>query len=126
MKQPAISVDTKKKEPLGLMKNPGRTYRKHRNPIRVTTHDFPSKELGKAIPYGVYDIANNEAGVTVGISHDTAEFAVTAIQRWWEKLDRRRFLKAKRVMVTPSAQQSHNDLDCDAQSGTDQHPEQGG
>jgi hypothetical protein len=100
MKQPAISVDTKKKEPLGLMKNPGRTYRKHRNPIRVTTHDFPSKELGKAIPYGVYDIANNEAGVTVGISHDTAEFAVTAIQRWWEKLGRKRFPKAKRVMVT--------------------------
>ena len=100
MKQPAISVDTKTKEPLGLMKNPGRTYRKHRNPIRVTTHDFPSKELGKAIPYGVYDIANNEAGVTVGISHDTAEFAVTAIQRWWEKLDRKRFPKAKRVLVT--------------------------
>jgi hypothetical protein len=66
----------------------------------VTTHDFPSKELGKAIPYGVYDIANNEAGVTVGISHDTAEFAVTAIQRWWEKLGRKRFPKAKRVMVT--------------------------
>jgi hypothetical protein len=100
MKQPAIFVDTKKKEPLGLMKNPGRTYRKHRNPIRVTTHDFPSKEQGKAIPYGVYDIANNEAGVTVGISHDTAEFAVTAIQRWWEKLGRKRFPKAKRVMVT--------------------------
>lgn len=100
MKQPAISVDTKKKEPLGLMKNLGRTYRQRGNPIRVTTHDFPSKELGKAIPYGVYDIANNEAGVTVGISHDTAEFAVTAIQRWWEKLGRKRFPKAKRVMVT--------------------------
>lgn len=66
----------------------------------MKTHDFPSKESGKAIPYGVYGIANNEAGVTMGISHDTAEFAVTAIQRWWEKLGRRRFPKAKRVMVT--------------------------
>jgi transposase len=99
-RQPAISVDTKKKEPLGPLKNPGRSYRRKGDPVRVTTHDFPSKELGKAIPYGVYDITNNEAGVTVGISHDTAEFAVTAIQRWWDKLGRTRFPKGKRVLVT--------------------------
>jgi hypothetical protein len=98
--QPAISVDTKKKEPLGPLKNPGRSYRRKGDPIRVTTHDFPSKELGKAVPYGVYDITNNEAGVTVGNSDDTAEFAVTAIQRWWEKLGQTRFPAGTRVLVT--------------------------
>jgi transposase len=97
---PAISVDTKKKEPLGKMKNPGRTYRKKKSPLSVTTHDFPDKQLGKAIPYGVYDLANNEAGVSVGISHDTAEFAVSAIHRWWKKLGSKRFPSAKRLMVT--------------------------
>src|SRR5690606_29900325 len=72
-RQAAISVDTNKKEPLGNMKNPGKTYRKKGDPRRVKTHDFPDQELGKAVPYGVYDIAHNEAGVSVGISHDTAE-----------------------------------------------------
>ena len=81
--QPAISVDTKKKEPLGKLKNPGRTYRRKGDPEKVKTHDFPDKKLGKAVPYGVYDLTYNEAGVSVGISHDTAEFAVAAIQRWW-------------------------------------------
>ena len=98
--QPAISVDTKKKEPLGNMKNQGKTYRRKKDPIKVTTHDFPNKELGKAVPYGVYDLANNEAGVTVGVSHDTAEFAVAAIRRWWKKLGRKRFSSAKRLLVT--------------------------
>lgn len=98
--QPAISVDTKKKEPLGNMKNPGRTYRRKGDPIRVKTHDFPDKALGKAVPYGVYDIANNEAGVLVGISHDTAEFAVSAIRRWWQEMGRQRYPKAKRLLVT--------------------------
>jgi len=98
--QPAISVDTKKKEPLGNMKNPGRTYRRKGDPIRVKTHDFPDKALGKAVPYGVYDIANNEAGVSVGISHDTAEFAVSAIRRWWQEMGRQRYPKAKRLLVT--------------------------
>jgi len=78
---PAISVDTKKKEPLGKMKNSGRTYRRKGDPEKVKTHDFPDKKLGKAVPYGVYDITHNEAGVSVGISHDTAEFAVAAIRR---------------------------------------------
>lgn len=98
--QPAISVDTKKKEPLGKLKNPGKTYRKSGKPVEVSTHDFPDKELGKAVPYGVYDLANNEAGVTVGISHDTAEFAVAAISRWWTKLGRKRYPSAKRLLIT--------------------------
>lgn len=98
--QPAISVDTKKKEALGNMKNPGKTYRRKGNPIKVKTHDFPDKELGKAVPYGVYDLANNEAGVTVGVSHDTAEFAVAAIHQWWTKLGRKRFPRAKRILIT--------------------------
>ena len=77
--QPAISIDTKKKEPLGNMKNAGKTYQPKGKPTKVTTHDFPDKELGKAVPYGVYDIALNEAGVSIGVSHDTAEFAVAAM-----------------------------------------------
>lgn len=99
-KQPSISVDTKKKEVLGNLKNPGKTYRQRKTPVEVNTHDFPSKELGKAVPYGVYDIDRNEAGVTVGISSDTAEFAVAAIQRWWENLGEERYPKAKRLLVT--------------------------
>lgn len=98
--QPAVSVDTKKKEPLGNMKNPGKTYRRKNSPVEVTTHDFPDKELGKAIPYGVYDLANNEAGVTVGVSHDTAEFAAAAIRRWWTKLGSKRFPSANRLLIT--------------------------
>ena len=82
--QPAISVDTKKKEPLGNMKNPGKTYRPKGHPTSVSTHDFPDRDLGKAVPYGVYDLARNEAGVSIGISHDTAEFAAAAIERWWK------------------------------------------
>jgi transposase len=98
--QPAISVDTKKKEVLGKLKNSGRTYRKHKDPIKVTTHDFPDKELGKAIPYGVYDMQLDEAGVTVGISHDTAEFAVAAIRRWWKKLGKKKYPNATRILIT--------------------------
>lgn len=98
--QPVISVDTKKKEPLGKMKNAGRTYRPKGKPEKVTTHDFPDKKLGKAVPYGVYDVTNNEAGVSVGISHDTAEFAVAAIRRWWKRMGRKRFPRAKRLLIT--------------------------
>jgi transposase len=99
-RQPAISVDTKKKEPLGAMKNPGRTYRPKGDPRKVKTHDFPDKELGKAIPYGVYDVAHNEAAVSVGVSHDTAEFAVAAIRRWWQCMGRERYPQAKRLLIT--------------------------
>ena len=98
--QPAISVDTKKKEPLGNMKNPGKTYRPKGKPTKVNTHDFPDRELGKAVPYGVYDIGNNEAGVSIGISHDTAEFAVAAIQRWWTRMGKKRYPSAKRLLIT--------------------------
>ena len=98
--EPAISVDTKKKETLGNMKNPGKSYRRKGDPINVKTHDFPDKELGKAVPYGVYDIRSNEAGVTVGIGQDTAEFAVGAIQRWWSRMGRKRYRTPKRVLIT--------------------------
>lgn len=98
--EPAISVDTKKKEVLGNLTNPGRTYRPQGDPQEVKTHDFPDPNLGKAVPYGVYDIHGNAAGVSVGISHDTAEFAVGAIRRWWTKLGRKRYRRAKRILVT--------------------------
>ena len=98
--EPAISVKTKKKEVLGNLKNAGQTYRPQGDPQKVKTHDFPDPKLGKAAPYGVYDIHGNEAGVSVGISHDTAEFAVGAIRRWWEKLGRKRYGQAKRLLVT--------------------------
>jgi hypothetical protein len=98
--EPAVSVDTKKKEPLGNMKNPGKTYRRKGKPIKVKTHDFPDKKLGKAVPYGVYDITSNEAGVTVGIGHDTAEFAVGAIGRWWQRMGRKRYGSPRRILIT--------------------------
>lgn len=98
--EPALSVDTKKKEVLGNLKNAGQTYRPKGDPEKVKTHDFPDPKLGKAVPYGVYDIHGNEAGVSVGISHDTAEFAVAAIRRWWENLGCQRYDRAKRILVT--------------------------
>lgn len=98
--EPAVSVDTKKKETLGNKKNAGRTYEPKGKPRTVDTHDFPDEEKGKAVPYGVYDIHRNEAAVSVGISHDTAEFAVTGIERWWQKLGKKRYPKAKRVVIT--------------------------
>jgi transposase len=98
--QPAVSVDTKKKEVLGNRKNAGRTYRPKGKPVEVDTHDFPDDKLGKAIPYGVYDLANNEAWVSVGIDHDTAEFAVASIAQWWQRLGRKRYGRAKRLLIT--------------------------
>jgi transposase len=98
--QPAVSVDTKKKEVLGNRKNAGRTYRRKGKPREVDTHDFPDAKLGKAIPYGVYDLENNEAWVSVGIDHDTAEFAVASIAQWWKRLGRKRYRGAKRLLIT--------------------------
>ena len=98
--EPAISVDTKKKEVLGNLKHAGQTYRPKGNPLKVITHDFPDPTWGKAVPYGVNDIHLNEAGVSVGISHDTAEFAVEAIRRWWTKLGQKKYAKAKRITIT--------------------------
>jgi transposase len=97
---PAISVDTKKKEVLGNKANKGREYRPKGKPLEVDTHDFPDKELGKAVPYGVYDIAENKAGVSVGISSDTAEFAVEAIRLWWHELGQPRYAKSYRLLIT--------------------------
>ena len=89
---PVISVDTKKKELVGEFRNAGRTWRPQGEPVRVNVHDFPHLGRGKAIPYGAYDIARNRAVVNVGISHDTAEFAVESIRRWW-RLDGRRLYR---------------------------------
>jgi transposase len=100
--QPALSVDTKKKEIIGKHKNPGRTWRRKRKPVAVKTHDFPDKTKGKAVPYGVYDLGHNEAWVSVGISHDTAQFAVAAIRQWWRALGRRRYrqVQVSRILIT--------------------------
>ena len=99
-RRPAISVDTKKKEVLGQKANKGQEYRPKGEPLAVDTHDFPDKKLGKAVPYGVYDINRNEAGVSVGISSDTAEFAVEAIRRWWHQLGQSRYTKSYRLLIT--------------------------
>ncbi|MDP7017510.1 MAG: ISAzo13 family transposase [Pirellulaceae bacterium] len=98
--RPAVSVDTKKKETLGKKANVGKEYRPKGVPLEVDTHDFPDKELGKAIPYGVYDIKSNEAWVSVGISRDTGEFAVEAIRRWWRRMGKKRYKKPKRLLIT--------------------------
>jgi hypothetical protein len=98
--QPVISVDTKKKELVGDFKNGGREWRPAGQPVEVRTHDFKDPELGKAIPYGIYDLANDEGWVSVGIDHDTAQFAVASIQGWWEHLGRRRFPDATTLTIT--------------------------
>ncbi len=98
--EPAISVDTKKKELVGSFKNSGRELRPQGDPEWVNAHDFPSQSEGKAIPYGVYDLAENEAWVSVGISHDTAEFAVATIRTWYEELGRRLYPRATSLLVT--------------------------
>src|SRR5450755_3238494 len=98
--QPTISVDTKKKETLGNLKNAGQTWRPQGRPTEVDVHDFPDPKKGKAVPYGVYDLHHNEAWVSVGISSDTAEFAVESIRRWWKRLGRRRHPRATRLLIT--------------------------
>jgi hypothetical protein len=96
---PVISVDTKKKELVGEFRNAGRTWRPRGDPQKVNEHDFPDLGRGKVAPYGAYDIARNRAVVNVGISHDTAEFAIESIRRWW-KLDGRRFYRnARRLLI---------------------------
>lgn len=98
--QPAISVDTKKKELVGDFKNAGREWRPRGQPEELRVHDFLDQRLGKAIPYGVYDILNNQGWVSVGIDHDTAEFAANAIRRWWNRMGRFRFPKARELLIT--------------------------
>lgn len=97
---PALSVDTKKKETLGNKSNGGQTYEPKGQPRQTDTHDFPDKQKGKAVPYGVYDLHRNEAVVSVGISHDTAEFAVAAIRLWWKKLGKKYYGSSKRLLIT--------------------------
>jgi transposase len=98
--QPAISVDTKKKELVGDFKNGGREWRPTGTPELVRTHDFKDKQLGKAIPYGVYDLASDEGWVSVGIDHDTAQFAVASIRAWWEHLGSGRYPEATTLTIT--------------------------
>src|SRR5579872_1352645 len=98
--QPIISVDTKKKELVGNYKNQGKVWCLKEKPIEVNVHDFPDPKLPKASPYGVYDVTKNEGWVSVGISHDTAEFAVATIKKWWLKMGRKRYPKAKKICIT--------------------------
>jgi hypothetical protein len=98
--QPVISVDTKKKELVGNFKNAGSDYRPKGNPRRVNVHDFEDKELGKVVPYGVYDVTANAGFVSVGITSDTAEFAVQAIRCWRERMGRERYPQASELTIT--------------------------
>jgi hypothetical protein len=98
--QPVVSVDTKKKELVGDFKNGGREYQPEGHPEEVGTHDFMDKELGKAIPYGVYDMTANEGWVSVGIDHDTAYFATESLRRWWANMGSKVYPEAKELLVT--------------------------
>jgi len=98
--QPVISVDTKKKELVGDFKNAGQAWRPRGEPEEVRVHDFLIKELGRAVPYGVYDLAANAGWVSVGVSHDTAAFAVQTIRRWWAEIGSARYPEATRLVIT--------------------------
>lgn len=106
--QPTISVDTKKKELVGEYKNSGKEFEKKSQPVKVNTHDFPDKRLGKVAPYGIYDIGKNKGWVSVGISSDTAEFAVNSIRTWWYKMG---------ISVYPSATELLITADCGGSNG---------
>ena len=99
-RSPVISVDTKKKELVGRFSNAGREWQPTHQPEAVNVHDFPVPGQGKAIPYGIYDVGRNEGFVSVGITADTAEFAVESIRLWWRKLGRRRYPQAKDLLIT--------------------------
>jgi hypothetical protein len=98
--EPVVSVDTKKKELVGNYKNNGREWRPQARPEAVNVHDFIDPKLGRAVPYGVYDIADNKGWVSVGTDHDTASFAVQAIRRWWLAMGQQRYPHAGRLMIT--------------------------
>jgi hypothetical protein len=100
MGQPVISVDTKKKELVGNFRNAGREWRPKGQPRQVKVHDFEDKQLGKVAPYGVYDVTADAGWVSVGITHDTAEFAVASIRTWQERIGRRRYPKARELTIT--------------------------
>jgi Rhodopirellula transposase DDE domain len=98
--QPVISIDAKKKELLGEFKNGGSDYSPQGRPIEVNTHDFEDKELGKVVPYGVYDIGANDGYVSLGIDHDTGQFAVNSVRLWLDRIGRARYLGMSRLMIT--------------------------
>lgn len=98
--QPVISVDTKKKELVGYYKNNGREWQKKREPVEVNMHDFPDKELGKIVPYGIYDILHNEGWMHLGIDHDTAQFAAESIRMWWKRMGKGRYPQATELLIT--------------------------
>jgi len=102
-KQPVISVDTKKKELVGDFKNAGREWFPQGEAEKVRVHDFVIPELGRAIPYGVYDLGTNTGWVSVGMDHDTAEFAVETIRRWWRWMGRNYYPQARRLLITADA-----------------------
>jgi len=101
--EPVVSVDTKKKELVGAFRNAGRRWKPQGAPDRVFVHDFPPLGKGRAIPYGTYDVARDEALVNVGITHETAEFAVASIRRWWRLLGRKAYPEAKRLLICADA-----------------------
>ena len=98
--QPVVSVDTKKKERVGDFANGGREYQPQGSPEQVRVYNFIDKHLGKAIPYGVYDMTQNCGWVSVGVDHDTAEFAVATLQRWWYQMGQRMYPQAQRLLIT--------------------------
>ena len=100
---PFISVDTKKKELVGNFKTGGREWRPQDEPELVDVHDFPSDAVGKAIPYGVYDVASNDGFVNVGIDHDTPVFAVVSIKTWWQRVGATRYPGARDLFITADA-----------------------
>jgi hypothetical protein len=101
--EPVISVDTKKKELVGDYNNGGTEWQPKATPVEVQVHDFVDPEKGKAVPYGIYDVANNEGWVSVGDNADTAAFAVSSIRRWWELMGKERFPGARRLLITADA-----------------------
>ena len=100
---PVISVDTKKKELVGNYSNRGQEWHAQGEPQKTLVHDFPDKELGKAIPYGIYDLGRNEGWVSVGIDHDTAEFAIDSILAWWKYMGRKAYPKATKLLIMADA-----------------------
>ena len=93
-------MDTKKEALVGVYKNSGREWQHKGEPERVDVHDFPDPELGKVIPYGVFDMSRNEGWVSVGVDHDTAQFALQAIGRWWQKIGAKRYPRANALLIT--------------------------
>lgn len=98
--QPVISIDTKKKEIIGNYKNNGKEWCQKNEPVEVNVHDFMDKELGKAIPYGVYDITKNQGWVSIGIDHDTSQFAVSTIRNWWYQMGKEVYQQAEELVIT--------------------------